>query len=110
MPTDLKPFLQTCREVAASLKPNSEDYDNLLYFGECLEDAWNAILPVVCRGLLLVTFPISVPVCAYLLRKWAREDEARRTARRALADSAARAIAAERKLAQFGGRHERQAD
>lgn len=99
MPTDLKPFLQTCRDVAASLKPNGEDYDNLLYFGECLEDAWSALLPVVCRGLLLVTFPISVPVCAYLLRKWAREDEARRTARRRL-----------KQLAEEGGRHERQAD
>lgn len=99
MPTDTKPFLQTCRELAANLKPNGEDHDNLLYFGECLEDAWNAILPVVCRGLLLVTFPISVPVCAYLLRKWAREDEARRTARRRL-----------KQLAEEGGRHERQAD
>lgn len=106
MPTDLKPFLQTCRDVAASLKPNGEDYDNLLYFGECLEDAWNAILPVVCRGLLLVTCPISVPVCAYLLRKWAREDEARRTARRALAAAAARGVGS----FQEGGRHERQAD
>lgn len=102
MTNDLKPFLQTCRDVAASLKPNGEDYDNLLYFGECLEDAWNAILPVVCRGLLLVTFPISVPVCAYLLRKWAREDEARRTARRRLKQLAEKSTAAERKLTQFG--------
>ena len=88
-------FLQTCRNLAVNLKPNGEDYDNLLYCGECLEDAWNAILPVVCRGLLLVTFPISVPVCAYLVRKWAREDEARRTARRRL-----------KQLAEEGGRHE----
>lgn len=102
MPTDLKPFLQTCRVVAARLKPNGEDYDNLLYFGECLGDAWDAILPVLCRGLLLVTFPISVPVCAYLLRKWAREDEARRTARRALAAAAARGVGS----FQEGGRHE----
>ena len=95
MSTDLKPFLQTCRDVAASLKPNGKDYDNLMYCSECLGDAWYAILPVVLRGLLLVTFPISVPVCAYLLRKWAREDEARRTARLQL-----------KQLAEGGGRHE----